>query len=264
MWPFKKKDKIKTKLQQYEEELNLNSGPKTRFKDKTLLLKISLVTGILTLSMALTFLRGHTAFFIIMMLLGCLGFFPAGMLLGVLFDIRMRVRGLRMITRKNFGIVNIVSGKNTAPLIKNLDNDIIELNGNQYFLRKSRIYSSKDEVKAEITDDELKFESGIPSVYLDLDKLTFLTFHGDPIPINPQEISAPSKARQIIKEAEFMSTAKKITITAVAVLVVMCVATYFGYQNWQIGKESMAVLEVIKNQVLVPVAQNVTHVVTQG
>lgn len=204
--------------------------------DKGLVLKISLGIGVTLLVIAfLYFFYGGgdaTGMMIILLVMGSFGFLPIGLLLGaMMFDITMRIKVLRTITKKNLGIVNIVSGNQVFRIIKDFNNDMIELNKNLYYLKKDKIYNDKDEVLAELKDENIKFIGGIPSIYFDLKNLLPVKFYEDKIEVTPEELSAPIKAWIITKEAELLRWKRATQISLIVLIAVVGIAIYFSYQN---------------------------------
>jgi len=104
------------------------------------------------------------------------------LLIGRLLDPYWRASMLRRITKKDYGVVNILSKDNRriASLVVNFENDVVNYGGNVWIFEKSHIYR-KNKIergftisKGEKPNEEptpIKFEEGLPSVFVDKDTM---------------------------------------------------------------------------------------------
>ncbi len=209
------------------------------------ILRISLVASAILLTVGFLYMFYSGAanaadMTIVLLVMGALGFLPIGLILGAMFfDISMRVKVMRALTKKNLGIINIVSENQIFKTIRNFDDSTIELNKNLYFLKKGRIYNDKDEVISELKDEYIKFIGGIPTIFFDLKNLLPMKLYEDKIEVTPEELSAPIKAWVITKEAELLKWKRATQISIIVLLMVMAVSIYYSFDTNSILKDKV-------------------------
>lgn len=225
----------------------------TRPKTITSKFKYFFIGGMVLLVIAYPFVLGQGSLPMLMFMVGIGGMISIGMPLGFIFlEPRQRCKMLRQMTKKNFGIVTIVKGKELYSQMKNFDRDTLEIGNGWYHLERGRIYQDKGVVTQLNDPDKIKFMGGIPTIFLDLDTITPLSFHKDKLKINPQEVSAPMKSELAIKKLELMkhliSTGGKLAI--IVVIVGLGISAYYGYDTNARAKA----LEIIVNGIASHVA----------
>jgi len=129
-------------------------------------------------------------------------FFGAGIgaLIGKLTDPNFKVKVLRKILRKNYAILAIVSRdmKRIWRYTINLDSDIIKHGDNLWVVEKNRIYIQTPEKQVRtkqgfITDSALRWEEGVPVIYVCAESVKPLEFFKDELTVASSEISATLK-----------------------------------------------------------------------
>jgi len=169
------------------------------------------------------------------------------------FDTFSRVKILRSLTKKNFGLIFIVGrGKQISTLVKNLDEDTIWIDNNVWVIDSNRIYrkDNKTNVNA-IESKHINTISGIPVLFLSLESMKPLDFFSDENTVKPQEIGATLRAWLYNQYAKMLFFKKTIEIAAIVIIVLLLAITFFSYVSYnnsqEIAKITKETLEIVKN-----------------
>ena len=120
----------------------------------------------------------NEAMYLIIILVGSFMFIPVGMLVGwVVFDIVMKCKVMRKLTRRNWGIVNFVGkGNRIVSKIKNFDEGLIWSNDSCWVLTRDKVchYSKNgnliNDEKDEIDPDSvITLVETVPVIFVDMD-----------------------------------------------------------------------------------------------
>jgi len=108
-------------------------------------------------------------------------------LLGRIADTHFRAKVMRMITKKDYGILGIASQdrKNIRKIVVNFEKSVIKLGSQVWVIQSGRIYrQEKPETgfsfqnsKGELSVDTFRYEEGIPILYVDITNLKPLNFY---------------------------------------------------------------------------------------
>lgn len=108
-------------------------------------------------------------------------------ILGRIMDTHFRAKLMRMITKKDYGILGIASQdrKNVRKVVVNFEHSVIKLGSQVWVIQSGRIYrQEKPETgfsfqnsKGEISVDTFRYEEGIPILYVDITNLKPLNFY---------------------------------------------------------------------------------------
>lgn len=206
-----------------------------------LLMKVLVLGALMTLGISAYAVMVSNSAISAIIVMGAFGFLPIGIVVGgALVDKHLRCKVLKGMTKKNLGIVYFLSGSEYVSMIKNFDNDTIETKTKLFYLRKGKIYNEKDEAQSIIEPDKIKFQSGVPTMFFDVNNALPMSFHKEKTEIDPAVIAAITKAHIIIKEAESIGASKKQMAISVLVLVgIVGAAVYFAWQNNQLLSEQV-------------------------
>jgi hypothetical protein len=121
------------------------------------------------------------------------GFFTAGMvgvltfLMGRLLDTHFRAKVMRMITKKDYGILGIASQdrKNIRKVVVNFEKSIVKLGHQVWVIQSGRVYRQEkpeqgfsfQNSKGEIAINVFRYEEGVPMLYVDSTNLKPLDFY---------------------------------------------------------------------------------------
>jgi hypothetical protein len=145
----------------------------------------------------------NEAMYLIIILTGSFMFIPVGMLIGwVSFDIVMRCKIMRKLTRRNWGIINFVGkGNRVISKIKNFDEGLIWSQDSCWVLNRDKVcHYSKDgnliiDEKREIDPDSvITVVETVPVVFVDMESFEPLS-----IGITGREKVLPSEIGNSIK-----------------------------------------------------------------
>ncbi len=180
--------------------------------------------------------RTNANVLVIMALLGAFAFMPIGFLLGwLIMDPFMRATIIRKLTRRNFGILFLVSrGKQVIPLIKDLNGSLIWHDRKVWVITPSRIYTLRKSADGDfaIKSEDIYLVGGVPTMFIDFDTMKPIGFFKDQSEIKPEELGASLigwNNNQIAKAIVFK---KQVTTMVTILLVIVLACVYFSYQNY--------------------------------
>lgn len=185
--------------------------------------------------------------------LGIIAGFVFAILVFLYFDTFSRVKILRAVTKRNYGIVFLVGrGKQITTLVKNLDEDTIWIDNNVWIIDSNKIYrkDNKTNINA-IESKHINTISGIPILFLSLESMKPLDFYSDENTVKPEEIGATLRAWLYNQYAKMLFFKKTIEIAAIVIIVLLLAITFFSYVSYnnsqEIVKISKETLEIVKN-----------------
>ena len=196
------------------------------------------------------------------MLIGSALFFPIGMILGAMTSGAMRIKMMRKLTGRNYGVIKFIhSNRLIKPVIANLDQDIIQFSGGVYFLDKQAIKrEGKDELSNGIIhESKIKFEEGIPTVFYDITDIMPVNFESA-IPRDettdddkfrlPTQVSATLNKEIAVEKAKIMKSFKsQQSLMLVIILALVAINVFFGYSMYSSWEPMRAAVETLTSRI---------------
>ena len=177
---------------------------------------------------------------VMLVIVGSFGMLFLGLfafIIGRIMDTHYRAKLMRMITKKDYGILGIASQdrKNIRKIVVNYENSIIKLGSQVWVIQSGRIYrQEKPETgfsfqnsKGEISVDTFRYEEGVPILYVDITNLKPLNFYPqDSGKVPPEELGSFLSswiANQIAKGMNVIAEYKTflLIIIVLAILILM-------------------------------------------
>lgn len=202
-----------------------------------------------------------------LLIVGLLTFF-----LGRVLDTHFRAKMLRMITKKDYGILGIASQdrKNIKKVVVNFEKSVVKLGTSVWVIQSGRIYrQEKPETgfsfvnsKGEILVDTFRYEEGLPILYVDITNLKPLNFYpveGGKVP--PEELGSFLSswiANQIAKGMNVIAEYK--TFLLIIIVLAIVILTLDAYILMKLGDVQTAVNAA--NTAKAVIAQNGSMVIT--
>jgi hypothetical protein len=174
------------------------------------------------------------AVMILMMFFGMSCFLPMGLILGWLFlNIDMRVKILRRMRGKNYGIIHFVlrGSQHLVTRIMDLDGDVIVSDMRMWVIDDKGVHYIDREGKkqhwADITSDHIKtLPANIPCLYLDYETMVPLKFYKEQSKSDPLQVGSTHLgyiANQIAKNMAFKKAMTFFYIIVIAMLAISLV-----------------------------------------
>jgi len=170
-----------------------------------------------------------------------------GIMIGLpVFNITIRARLLRLITKRNYGIVTMrMKGRTLFRTLKNLDKDLLHFRKGVYLLLNSSIYKvAEDGIKPHqsIEPSKVHFSATVPEIFLDVEDLAPLELARqklvDKATQNPTELEAVMSKEIALNDAENLRNKKdklqKMIVISIIVSVICIIAIallYIQFQN---------------------------------
>lgn len=181
--------------------------------------------------------------------------FLISFLVGKYQDIVWRARALRKMTKKDYILLNIRNNdtKTITQILIVPDMGTITIPGTnmQWMVKKERIYRvDKEELGFSIKKRDLKFQEGVPSLFVDYDNVKPIDFEGGKFGVTPGELGAWNQAyikNEIQKDQKTIKSLQQI-ITILLVLGLINLALS-GFNAKQIGDQNMDI-QTIKNNTI--------------
>lgn len=190
-----------------------------------------------------------------------LGAWVLGMLfflMGKIGDITFKAKILRMLFRRNYIILHVVS-KDTRTIVQklvNADKDTVEVDGNLWIVEKGHIYrENKEERGFFIKRSPLKWTESIPSIFVDGDNIKPIDFYEEEGTIKPDELSAVLSSwvsNQLAKGFRINQQQQTlILVTLVLVLICICLSVVNLVMVMDV-KDSMLIAGTNEGQIIIP------------
>jgi hypothetical protein len=158
-----------------------------------------------------------------------------GVLIGMFMNPLFRAKTLRSLTKKEYGILALVSKdkRSSRLFVVNFNEFVLAVAGKKWAGVGGRIYREDAPEKGFYTNDKMvKYREGVPIVYVDDESLTPLEFWSDAGKVSPDEVGSVYTAwvnNQIAKgQARGQQNLQLFLIIAILAAVG---AAYFGYQT---------------------------------
>lgn len=224
---------------------------KNRLDLRDIILCLSIIGVILLIMIFYIFYRNPN-FVLIAGVIGGFLFGPIFLVLGYfIFNPYQYTALLRILTKRNYGIVNIIArdGKHIQWYIKDFNNSYFKIGENVFILNRDSIYIDKGEGKEkdiqEIDEHKIKFRGGIPTINFTYDNFAPLDYFE-----NKGEGMKSSDLITAIDEYASAETAEKaaggikmIQVSLVLIVIAIGAAAYFSYANWDRGNREAALLQ---------------------
>lgn len=167
-----------------------------------------------------------TIYFVVVIMVGMIAWLPIGIPVGAIFiDTYLRCRFLRIVTKKNYGVVHIVSkGQRIVTLIKDLDESIIMRGDAIWGISKGYIYNiSKKNLKLPILPKHIHYISNVPTIYLDYETMKPLSFHSEKTTISPKQLGSSLVGWAMVQKKKAIRQQKQINYMylIIAILIVI-------------------------------------------
>lgn len=181
------------------------------------------------------------------------GFFAImlGALIGKLMDSRFLCKQMRRFLRKNYIIVAIVEKdqKTISSRVMNAEMDYVTDGTFAWITKQGSIYRMNDaQLSPNLfrTDDEFKksqtffkftkknvrWEEGVPTVYVDRDNVKPLNFYDDKTNVKPNELSSANTSFLANQRAKDLATNQTQQILLILILIGAAAAAYFSWQAY--------------------------------
>lgn len=238
------------RLERLKKKAEKKAGKRNTYLDITGLL-VGLFIGSMFYLVFMTFIyKEDPVFFLIAIMVGMFSWFWLGVPLGAIFiDTYLRTRLLRLITKRNYGVVHLVSkGKTIATMVKDLDESIIQKKDSMWGIAQGYIYNlNKKNIKHEITPEMIKYIGVVPTLYLDYDTVKPLNFYKEKSPLSPKQLSGSLVGWAMIQKKKAVRMQKQINVMYIIIAVLVCVAIYLTFQNYQLLQQIGAMISELKS-----------------
>jgi len=191
-------------------------------------------------------------------IIGSVLYLPIGALIGAMLSGSMRIKLMRRLTGRNYGYVKFIySNRLIKPIIVNLDNDIIRSLEGIYLINKSRIKREGNEAVSSdrISDNNIKFEEGIPTIYYDVQDMIPVDFSNSPANLDdkfrlPTQVSATLNKEISVEKAKIMKAFKsQQNLMMVIIIGMLLVIMYFTYTTYNGEQTSAATINNLNSAV---------------
>jgi len=186
------------------------------------IIQACVIISVPTILTSVILLRDSRLFLVLYGTMGSLLWLPLGAVAGWLFfNPFMRAKLMRYATKRNYGVVHLVSrGRNILTQAKDLNQSVLLLKGRLWVIMNNRIYSENCELNdfREIETKHLRSYSGVPIVFLDIDTMTPLSFEKETTKITPEEMGSLTQAyinNQRAKDLFLNKTMKLLLVIAI-------------------------------------------------
>jgi len=184
-------------------------------------------------------------------------FIPIGVIVGAMFASNFRIKIMRKLTKKNYGMVKFVhSNKLIKPVIANLDNDIIRFGEGLYILDKNTIKREGTTTPSSdiVRENIIKFEEGIPTIYYDITDIMPIDFANSVKKVEgesdrfrlPSQVSATLNKEIAVEKAKIMKAFRtRQSLFMLIIVALIVVNLYFTYSIWSGNKTMTTTLNAI-------------------
>lgn len=210
---------------------------KTRFKlDFNMIIGL-LIIGALFYLIGLVYIYPNDAgVYIVALIVGMLAWMPLGMPIGAfLIDTYLRAKFLRLVTKKNYGIVHIVSkGNYISTMVKDLDQSLIQKGEAIWGISKDCVINLNKKESHKITDEHIKYYSNVPVIYLDYESMKPLSFIQDKTDISPKQIGSSLLGWAMVQKKKAIRMQKQINYMYLIIAVLIGINIYLTFMVYQI------------------------------
>jgi len=239
---------LKTKQQKEESQEKIKEivKYKSAFTFKDFLAGLFLFSIILAAANIYAY-KDNPAVMIVSMVFGFLIFLPLGIFVGwLVLDPYQRAKVLRFLTKRNYGIVNIVSrGKEIKSIIKNFDEDVIKIGEAVWVIEPNKIYRlDKSDNVVVIDPKTIHYIGGVPTLFISLDNARPLSFFEEPSKIKPEELGATLSGWVYNQMAKALFFKRTMEIIFIGLIILIIISIYFGYNAYN---EIQQLKEMVKN-----------------
>lgn len=157
-----------------------------------------------------------------------------GFIVAKWFDPYFRARIMRRALKKDYGILAIVSkdAKNILKMVVNFEKDTINIAGKVWVITQHYVYrEDKKERGFVMGKAHVKWEEGVPAVYVEQDSIKPLDFFSDRTPVKPEEIGSFLSAWVNNQLAKNISQVKNQQILIFIVILLCGLTLAIAYMN---------------------------------
>jgi len=186
----------------------------------------------------------------------------AGWIIGRAMDLHYRAKLMKQFFKKDYGLVGLVSKdwKTIKYRIANFSKDYIQVGKNEvWIIESSHIYrQDKPEKGFYAEEHNVKWEEGVPVIYVDRDNLKPIDFYPQTGNVKPEQVGAVLNAWVANAMAKGALAMKNQQMMLLICILVGLLAFGMAYMAWQGVNQTNAKLDIITN------ALNGTMVVPGG
>jgi len=167
-----------------------------------------------------------TIYFIVVIVVGMVAWMPIGIPIGaILIDTYLRCKLLRIMTKKNYGIIHIVSkGQRIVTMIKDLDESIIMKGEAIWGISKGYIYNiNKKNHKLPLLPKHINYMSNVPTLYLDYETMKPLSFHSEKTEISPKQLGSSLVGWAMVQKKKAIRQQKQVNIMYLIIMILIIV-----------------------------------------
>lgn len=184
----------------------------------------------------------------------------AGWIIGRAMDLHYRAKLMRQFMKKDFGLVGLVSKdwKTIKYRITNFGNDMIQVGKNEiWVIESSHIYrQDKKEKGFYAEENNIKWEEGIPVIYVDRENLKPIDFYPQVGNVKPEQVGAVLNAwvaNQMAKGALAMKNQQMLLFIAILVGLLAFGMAYMAWQGVnQVNQKLDTLNDKFNNTLVVP------------
>jgi len=179
----------------------------------------------------------------IYILIGAGSFFALviGLFAGMMLDIHKRAKMLRSLTKRDYGILAIVSkdSHSIKRLLVNFQNDSVKRGNEIWVIMRKRIYREDKPEKGFAADESnTRWEEGVPCVYVDKESLKPISlYHDEEVgKVRPEEVGAVLTSwvnNQLAKGYAAIQQTKMLLYVAIVVALLAAGVAYEAYTEAQ-------------------------------
>jgi len=174
-----------------------------------------------------------------------------GLSCGLLLEIRWQAKLLRKLTKKDYGILSVVSKdrKTIRRILVNFSKEIVDVKDKKWVIEAPRIYREDQKEKGDNFSSKIKYEEGIPIAFVDEKDILALDFFKKDIVTSPEVISSiiGNFANYEIerKKASIggMDRTQMLVILSIVLITVAIALAWYSYTNTQTIAESLAIVQ---------------------
>ena len=163
-------------------------------------------------------------------------------LVGRAMDIQWRAKTLRNLLKRDYGVLTLINKDNKThkSVMINFGKDEIRVGKELWIVDQRHIYRADKREKGFFADENnIKFEEGVPTIYVDHDHLEPIIFYKPEGTTKPLEISAwltSFVANQLAKgKADQEKVLKLLLYITIGLALLGLVGIYFLYQQGNAG-----------------------------
>jgi hypothetical protein len=175
------------------------------------------------------------AILIIYASVGIVAALGVGWVVGRLMDLEWRTKQLRNFLKKDYAILRIFNkdGKTIKSTMVDLGKDEMKVGEELWMIDQRHIYRSDKREKGFFSgDQQMKWEEGVPTLFVDRDHIKPIEFYPPEGTTKPAEISAwltSKSANELAKSKKAAESARTLLLVAIGCIMLLGVGIYLCY-----------------------------------